>query len=295
MGIEYLKDIEKDINRREISYDKSHNMVVSNEFILNSVSNLTLNEAKLLQLIITQCRKGDTELYTFSLKAKDFAKLLDVDPHDMRRNLRKMTRHIMQEVLEIENPKTGDWLQFHWTDECQYKSGIVTIKISDRLAPYLLDLQRDFTMIKLEELLPFKSRHATRIYQILVANMGIQNDKPYADNFSIVNVSMDLLRLVTNTKDKYPRFNNFNARVLAPAVDEINRVTNYHVTATPYRTGHAVSGIEFLIESSVGYNHRMKANQQEEEPADNQQEEQLDGQMKLADYMDTDGQIRIHR
>lgn len=286
MGIEYLEQIEKEMNRREISYDTNNSMVVSNDFILHSISNLTLNESKLLQLIITQCRKGDKEFYTFSLKAKDFANLLDIDPHDMRRNLRTMTRHIMQEVLEIENPKTGDWLQFHWTDECQYKTGVVTIKISDRLAPYMLDLSREFTRIKLEELLPFRSRHATKIYQVLVANIGIQKDNPHADEYSIVNVNMDTLRLITNTKDKYPRFNNFNTRVLIPAVNEINQVSKYHVIATPYRTGHAVSGIEFLIESHAGYYHRINGQQEEKE-------KQLDGQMNLMDYKTSDNKFVI--
>ena len=285
MGIEYLDKIEKDMNRREISYDTNNSMVVSNEFILHSISNLTLNESKLLQLIITQCRKGDKDLYTFSLKAKDFAKLLDVDPHDMRRSLRTMTRHIMQEVLEIENPKTGDWLQFHWTDECQYKTGVVTIKISDRLAPYMLDLSRDFTRIRLEELLPFKSRHASKIYQVLVANID-DRQQPHAEHYSIVNVNMDTLRLVTNTKDKYPRFNNFNTRVLIPAVNEINQVSKYHITATPYRSGHAVSGIEFLVESQAGYYHRTAAGQQDKE-------EQLEGQMNLLDYQTGDNQFSI--
>lgn len=285
MGVEYLDKIEKDMNRREISYDTNNSMVVSNDFILHSISNLTLNESKLLQLIITQCRKGDKELYTFSLKAKDFAKLLDVDPHDMRKSLRTMTRHIMQEVLEIENPKTGDWLQFHWTDECQYKTGVVTIKISDRLAPYMLDLSRDFTRIRLEELLPFKSRHASKIYQVLVANID-DRQQPHAEHYSIVNVNMDTLRLVTNTKDKYPRFNNFNTRVLIPAVNEINQVSKYHITATPYRSGHAVSGIEFLVESQAGYYHRTAAGQQDKE-------EQLEGQMNLLDYQTGDNQFTI--
>ena len=140
MGIEYLEVIEKELNRREVSYDKSQNVVVSNDFIMHSASNLTLNELKLLRLVIMQCRKDDNDLYTFSLKSKDLAKLLDIDADDMRRDLRTMTRHIMQEVLEIENPKTKDWLQFHWTDECQYKAGTITIKIADRLKPYLLQL-----------------------------------------------------------------------------------------------------------------------------------------------------------
>lgn len=288
MGVEYLDVIERDLNRKEISYDTSHNVVVSNDFILHSASNLTLNEMKLLRLIITQCEQHDTKFYTFSLKAKDFAKLLEVDPHDMRKHLRTMTRHIMSEVLEIEDAKTGDWLQFHWTDECQYKSGIVTIKISDRLAPYLLELKGHFTRYKLEEILPFRSTHALKIYEVLIANID-DYKQPHADKYSIVSVSMDTLRIVTKTQDKYPRFNNFNTRVLTPAVKEINRVSKYHVTATPYRTGHAVSGIDFMVESQAGYAVRT----QDQKIYIKKDPDQLDGQMNIMDYQDQDGQIKI--
>lgn len=290
MGAEYLDIIEKEANRREITYDANNSVVISNDFILHSASNLTLNEMKLLELIIMQCKMGDKELYTFSLKAKDFAKLLEIDPHDMRRNLRIMTRHIMQEVLEIENVETGDWLQFHWTDECQYKAGIVTIKISDRLKPYMLELKGHFTKYKLEEILPFKSNHAMKIYRVLLANID-DRKQPHADHHAIVNVSMEVLRIVTSTRDKYPRFNNFNARVLSPAVKEINRVSKYHVIATPYRTGHAVSGIEFLIESQAGYIHRTqndpRAVKLKTDP------DQLDGQMNLMDYQTSDNKFTI--
>ena len=292
MGVEHLEVIERDLNRKEISYDTSHNVVVSNDFILHSASNLTLNEMKLLRLIITQCERHDEKFYTFSLKAKDFAKLLDVDPHDMRKHLKTMTRHIMAEVLEIEDVKTGDWLQFHWTETCAYKAGVVTIKIADSLAPYMLNLKKRFTLYKLEEILPFKSAHALKIYEVLIANIN-QHEQPHADKYSVISVSLETLRIVTKTQDKYPRFNNFNTRVLTPAVNEINRVSKYHVIATPYRNGHAVCGIDFLVESQVGYAVRTK-NTSKNVKVQNDNE-QLEGQMNILDFQDTDGNIKITR
>jgi len=287
MGIEYLDVMEKELNRREISYNTSNNVVIANDFIMRSASKLTLNEMKLLRLIITQCRKGDKGFYVYSLRAVDFAKLLDIDKDDMRRNLRKMTRHIMQEVLEIENPKTGDWIQFHWTDECEYKSGTVTIKIADRLSPFLLDLKGHFTRYKFEEILPFKSSHAFKIYEVLLANID-DRQQPHADKYSTVNVSMDTLRLITNTKDKYDRYANFRTRVLEPAVKEINERSKYHVTATPYKNNNTIVGIEFLIESQAGYYHRTEGQQ-------NKKEIQLDGQMNLMDYQTSENKFEIKK
>lgn len=284
MGIEYLEAMEKEANRREVSYDTQNRVVVANDFIMRSASKLTLNEMKLLRLIIMQCRKEDKDFYTYTLKAVDLAKLLDIDKDDMRRNLRIMTRHIMQEVLEIENPKTGDWIQFHWTDECQYKAGTVTIRIADKLSPFLLDLKGHFTRYKLEEILPFKSTHAFKIYEVLVANIDDRN-QPHADIYSIVNVSMETLRTVTNTKNKYDRYSNFRIRVLEPAINEINEKTKYHVTAKPYKNTNTVVGIEFLVESQAGYYHRKAAAGSDQE--------QITGQMKLEDYKNSENEFII--
>ena len=287
MGIEYLDIMEKAANRREISYNTSNNVVVANDFIMRSASKLTLNEMKLLRLIITQCKKGDKGFYVYSLRAVDFAKLLDIDKDDMRRNLRKMTRHIMQEVLEIENPKTGEWIQFHWTDECEYKSGIVTIKIADRLSPFLLDLKGHFTKYKFEEILPFKSCHAFKIYEVLLANIDDRH-QPHADKQSTINVSMDTLRIITNTKDKYDRYANFRTRVLEPAVNEINERSKYHIIATPYKNNNTIVGIEFLVESRAGYWHRINEQQKENE-------KQIDGQMSLMDYQIGENRFEIKK
>jgi plasmid replication initiation protein len=274
MGVEQLKAIEKSINRREITYDTSNNVVISNDLILHAKSNLTLNEWKLLRLIIMQCRKDDNELYTFTLKAKDFAKLLEVDAHDIRKHLRTMTRHIMREVIDLEDVRSGDWIQFHWTDECKYTSGIVTIKIADRLKPFLLELKGHFTKYKYEEILPFKSMHTLKIYEALIANIDDRN-QPHADKYSIVNINMETLRLMTNTTDKYSKYANFRARVLEPAVREMNEKSKYHVTATPYKNNKTIVGIEFMVESQAGYAHRtMSATT-----------DQIDGQMELSDFL----------
>ena len=49
-----IAEIEKNINRREITFNTDNYVVMSNNMVLHSASNLTLNELKLLRLIIMQ-------------------------------------------------------------------------------------------------------------------------------------------------------------------------------------------------------------------------------------------------
>ncbi len=273
-----LARVEKNIHRKEITLDTSNDVAMANRMILHTASNLTLNEMKLLRFIIMQTKKDDKELYEFQVSIKDLAKTLGVKPKDFYKKAKTMTRHIMQEILEIEDPENEKLIQFHWVDECEYEKGIVTIKIADRLKPFLTGLRGHFTRYELDEIIKLNSGYAIRIYEIIRSFMN-DNDLPYADKQTEISISMDVLRKSTNTENKFKLNTDFRKKVIDVAVREINRCSKYHVVATPYTSGKKIVGFEFLIESQVGYYVRMK-NQ------DNKQEdpEEIDGQMSLMDF-----------
>ncbi len=273
-----LARVENDIHRKEITLDTSNYVAMANRMILYTASNLTLNEVKLLRFIIMQTKKDDHELYEFQVAVKDLAKIFGVKAKDFYKKIRIMTRHIMQEVIEIEDPEAEKLVQFHWVDECEYKKGIITIKIADRLKPFLTELRGSFTRYELEEIIRLNSNYAIRIYETIRSYMD-DNNLPYADRQTTISIPMDVLRRVTNTEKKFERYSNFKAKVIDVAVREINRCSKYHIIATPYKSGRAIVGFEFLIESQVGYYVRMKNQDPKiEDP------EEIDGQMSLMDF-----------
>ena len=74
-----LEEVEKNVHRQELTFNMENYVVIANNMLTHSASNLTLDELKLLRFIIMQTKKGDKELYEFELSAKDFAKLLEVN------------------------------------------------------------------------------------------------------------------------------------------------------------------------------------------------------------------------
>lgn len=269
-----LAEVEKDIHRREISLDTSNEVAMANQMILHSASTLTLDEVKLLRFIIMQTKRNDRELYEFELPAKNLAKVLDVKQKDLYKRIKTMTRHIMQEVIEIEDKKAKKWVQFHWVDKCTYDKGTITIKIADELKPFLINLRGGFTRYELSEIIKLNSIYAIRIYEALRQYMDDKN-LPYADHSSEISISMDVLRKITNTEKKFERYSNFKAKVIDVAVREINRCSKYHIVAEPYKAGRGVGGFDFLIESQAGYLHRQQA-------ADT---DQIEGQMEITDFI----------
>lgn len=249
MAKKYPDVVEK---ARVIDLNPSSEVAIANNMIVNSASKLTLNELKFLRFIIMQCKKGDQEFFELDVEVKDFADMVGVDKKDIYRDLKKMAKHLMSEVIEIGDNSKKQWLMFHWVDVCQYNKGKVRIKISDELRPYLLALHGNFTRYQLEEILHFNSVYAIRIYEIINSYMDDRN-LPYADHAVEVDIAIDTIRRATNTTDKYERYSNFKEKVIDIAVKDINRMSKFHVTATPYKSGKKVEGFTFLVESEVGF------------------------------------------
>lgn len=287
-----LAEVEKNVHRKEITLDTSNYVVMANNMLMHSASNLTLDELKLLRFIIMQTKRGDTELFEFELSAKDFAKLLEVNikTKDLYKRLDTMTTHLMQEVIRIGDDSKKKWVKFHWVDICRYDQGKVTIKISDELKPFLTELRGNFTRYQLSEIISFKSTYAIRIYEIINSYLN-ENNLPHADIAIEISISVEELRKGTDTVNKFERPYDFKRKVVDTALKEINEKSKYHVTATPYKSGKGIVGFDFLIESQTGYYVRTQnQNRDIKIQTDN---DQLDGQMNISDFQDTDGEIKI--
>jgi plasmid replication initiation protein len=214
------------------------------------------------------------------LSVKDFAKLLEVDikTKDLYKRVDTMTTHIMQEVIRIGDDTNKKWLKFHWVDRCRYNDGIITIKISEELKPYLIGLRGSFTRYQLSEIISFKSIYAIRIYEILNGYLD-ENNLPHADIATEISLSIDELRKATDTEKKFERPYDFKKKVIDIAVREINDKSKYHVTATPYKSRKAIVGFDFLIESQVGYSVRLNNISIDDDYT-------IDGQMNINDFID---------
>lgn len=286
-----LLEVEKSVNRKEVTFNTDNYVVMANNMVLHSASNLNLNELKLLRFIIMQTEKGDKDLFEFDVAVKDLCKLLDIKSKDMYKRIDTMTTHLMQEVIRIGDDSKQEWRKFHWVDVCEYKKGIITIKLSEQLKPFLLGLRGCFTRYQLSEIISLKSTYAIRIYEMINGYLN-ENNLPHADVAIEFSISIDEIRRATDTEKKFERYSSFKTYVIDTALKEINEKSKYFVTATPYKRGRAIVGFEFLIESQVG--HTIKMQNQKKNITIQNDNDQLDGQMNLLDYTDTDGQIKIN-
>jgi len=184
----------------------------------------------------------------------------------------KLLAHKIIIIHEGEKSVAG----FNVVTFAQYKDGIFTIELNQRLLPYLVDISSPYTAIDMKSLRSFgderKSRNfSMRLYEILRTKQYLlKNADVVTEYFSIsdlkirtgiVNVDEERAADIIETYglseetvvqlggDHYPVWKDFRKRVLDPAVCEISEKTDLRIAYKPVKTGRSnkVVGVVFSL------------------------------------------------
>jgi len=235
-----------DIDKKVITYNKSHYTVMAND-IVKGKQDMTLWEARIIRLLITQVVKQDVDFKTYTCRIQDLAKFLDITSQTIYQDIKVICRRLLSRIIEVGtgNPKEP-WKMFHWVQTASYDgNGNITLKLSDELAPYLLELNAWFTQYQLQDILSFNSYYAIRLFELLKCEQGIGRD----NNFTFI-FSIDYLRERFSCEKKYAKTNDFIRKIIVIGVREINEKSNITVEYDLIKTGKKITAVSF----SIGYN-----------------------------------------
>jgi len=194
-------------------------------------------EQKIILCLASNISPTDSDFKTYTLPIKEFTKLLGLKGTPKYTELRQITKELMQKVFEVRINKKV--IQVAWLSYVAYNEseGTIDIRFDPFLRPYLLELKREFTSYKLENVVKLKSSYAIRIYELLK-----QYEKIQERTFPI-----ETLRKMLGAEDIYPAYGNFKQRVLVPAQKELKKKTDISFQIEEIKTGRRVSKIKFVI------------------------------------------------
>lgn len=146
--------------------------------------------------------------------------------------------------------KTGIWI-----DDIRLSTNLIAswqqingelfeVEMSGKLMHYFININTSFTEYTFENMILLKKKYSKRIYEILSGfssqshcQIGLEKFKEY---LFIKNLETD--------KDRYPRWVDFNRKVLEPSIAEINGITELSIEYSLKKDGRRVDGLLFHFE-----------------------------------------------
>ena len=248
----------EDSEKISIYYNKELAIVQANELVRSRQDDLTLLEAKIVRLAISQVLKNDEDLKTYTCNVVELAKFLQISQDNIYRDIQDLSKSIMKKSIFIRDRenKKGGYKIFHWIDYIEYKDGIITFKLSESLKPYLLGLQELFTLYEYDIVISLPTNNAIRLYELLSSYQNIQLKKVIDHSFTGVNLAkneflftIEWIRDYFNCSNKYPNTGDFIKRIIAPSIEAIEKHTLMRVDYRTIKQGRSIKAIVFIMKS----------------------------------------------
>ncbi|MCR3761740.1 replication initiation protein [Clostridium felsineum] len=223
--------------------NKNYLVTKSNYFIMNSSYDLSLEEQKLILTLASMVQPEDEEFKPYDFKISDFMELLGVDTKTKYTEIPKITKELMKKVFEIQEGKK--LIQTAWLSSAIYEkgTGMVTLKFSPDLKPYMLKLNNMFTQYKLANILNMKSKYSPRIYEFLKCNEFKKQE--------YIEIDIIDLRKLLQAESIYPKYNDFKRYIIQRAQKELKKLSDIKFEFEEIKTGRKVTSIRFYIKSNI--------------------------------------------
>lgn len=221
-------------------------MVIQSNRLIEAKYRLSIEEQKIVKILISQIKKDDEDFKSYEFRIKDLAEFLGMEHTNIYGVLRNITRRLMTRVLEFYNPMTKNLLQAAWLSSAEYREGQGTVGLcfDPKLKPLLLQLKSYFTKYELEQIMQFRGQYTIRFFEFRKSFLGRNK---YEVNFTL----KELRNVLSLKKDEYEQFFDFKRRVLEPARLELLEKTgkSFSWEAVKQGRGGKIIGVRLVFDS----------------------------------------------
>lgn len=234
------------LKEKRLSQERSYFVVKANDLITKSRYSLSFQQQKILLYFISRIKPTDEERTVYELSIKEFSKVCGYDEYNgyYYQSIKADIKKLCDASSWIETEPGKEEL-FRWIDraEINRKSGTIKISFHHTVSQYLFALSKQYTQYSLFNALCLSHKYSIRLYEYLYSMR-------YKGQFM---VSIDELKKRIDA-EKYTKISHFKDRVLEPAIEEIDNMTDLEVEYDYIRTGRQITHIIFKYyeKTSVG-------------------------------------------
>lgn len=225
--------------------------------LLNAISNLDLNERRLIMFLSPMVREDveqnpNKTRRKFIVKALDFAKKYNIDEKNAYRVLANSAYSVLEKTFYFWNFKDDKCVErtyqtgSNWIEHCQYKEneGHLEIYLTSLTIEMLtvFDKANPFTKYEQDVIVKLGS-YGIILFELIASCMHQQHkQKAYTINY---------LREKFNCVETYPELFNFKRYVLDRAIADIHEHTSYRIKYEQKKKGRIVSELVFSFEDTA--------------------------------------------
>ena len=198
----------------------------------------------LLFFLLSKLRK-DKQDSVYELSIKDLSSLTGKKYNAAY--LHKATSDMGSRVFEVQTETRYRQLWMFQRVDYLLGQGIIEIKLTEDITPYLFDLKENFTSYELASALRLTSKYAKRIYQYC----SQWKDQGETKKYDIQDFKQMLGLFDDKGKDKTIRMSDFRESVLDVAVKQINEHTELHISYKLEKRVRTYKNIVFTVKSQA--------------------------------------------
>jgi hypothetical protein len=234
-------EIPDDIPRDQLTGPLRRGSVKKNVAAIHVSGKLTLLQRKLSNVLLLNAYDTLTQKATHQIDARTLCLMIGYNSNDME-TLKHSLRGLAETVAEwdmLDEAGRQEWGVSSLISYAKLKGGVCEYAYSPALAEKLHD-PKVFALINLNIQRRFTSGHALALYE---------NCYRFVRTGSTGWWPLELFRRLMGVDGSayYEVFKQLNAKVIKPAVDEVNRTSNILLTAETRKRGRVVTEIRFRI------------------------------------------------
>ena len=218
-------------------------LVTKANTLITSNYDLSLEEQRIILTLASTVQPTDEDFKPYKFRIADFIELLGVEDKSKYSVIPRVTKELMQKVLEIK--QDNKITQVAWLSSAEYEkgSGMIELEFSPKLKPFMLGLKEFYTSYRLKNVLELKGKYSIRMYEILKSN----------EFKKIAEIEVDELRKILKADTgSYLIYQNFRNRIILQAQKELKEKTDISFEFEEIKTGRKVTGLRFTIKSNKG-------------------------------------------
>ncbi|SFI32144.1 Initiator Replication protein [Selenomonas ruminantium] len=236
------------------------NQVTKANYLIEGNYNMSLPESKIMEAVLSMLDENEEKMNYIEIDTKELCNFVKVN----LRELKEFTLDMVKKAVVFtgrDEDGTEKLIQTTWLDSAVYypAKGIVRLRVSEELAPYLLGLRHrklPYTRFAVDELISV-TYYTKRIYELAMQYKKI-GKRP--------EMTIQEFRQKLGIDDnKYALFAHLKSRVIDPSIKSIagNEKMPYLVSYELIRSGRAYKSIIFYTKKKTVYMDSLSDNSTE--------------------------------